>query len=129
MSSELVPADVRVVWDQIKPGLHYVLGKTNAPWRPEDVYHTLISGAAYLYVGDSGFVILQPKADPFTGQSDLLVWIAYSPKGDAAVCYQAALDDIAREAGFKKLVLWSNRPGWERVSGWTQTAAVYERAV
>lgn len=128
MIDTLQPADVRTCWeDTVLPGLWAVKAKTAAPWRPEDVYVSLVIGVAHLYVGEPGFVIVQPKVDPFTGEPELLVWVAYSVEQDSVERFQAAVDDIARQGGFTKLTMWSNRPGWQKVEGWTQVSAVYER--
>jgi len=128
VADQLHPADVRTCWEQdVLPGLHWVKAKTNAPWRPEDVYVSLVTGVAHLYLGESGFVIVQPKADIFTGEPELLVWVAYSRDLNSVPRFQAAVDNLAREGGFTKLTMWSNRPGWQKAEGWTQVSAIYER--
>lgn len=119
--------DARAVWDEIRPGLEAVKAKSHAPWRPEDVYAALLAGRAFLYLGEPGFVIVEPKEDPFTGEGELLVWIAYSREVGAVERFQEAVDDLARTHGFTKLTLWSDRPGWEKTPGWQQVSAIYER--
>ena len=124
----LNPADVRTCWeDVVLPGLWAVKAKTGAHWRPEDVYVALVTRVAYLYVGEPGFVIVQPKEDPFTGEPELLVWVAYSQDQESVERFQPAVDEVARMNGFTKLTMWSDRPGWQKVSGWKQISAVYER--
>lgn len=128
-TSHLEQADIRAVWDTVRPGLERVKAKINAPWRVEDVYVACVVGTAHLYLGAPGFVVVQPKTDPFTQEQELLVWIAYSEEQDSVSRFQEAVDALALDHGFSKLTMWSNRPGWERNDGWTQIAAVYERHV
>lgn len=125
----LVLKDVREVWDEIRPGLEQVRQKTEAPWRAEDVYASCVVGAAVLYVGEPGFVIVQSDQNKLTGQPELLVWVAYSRDQDSVERFQPAVDQLARANGFKKLTMWSNRPGWQKQHGWKQVAAVYERTL
>ena len=122
-------ADIRECWDEVRLGLEVVKQKTNPPWRVEDVYAACVVGSAVLYLGEPGFVIFQPETNRLTGKPELLVWVAFSRDRDAVSRFQPAVDSIAREAGYKTLVMWSNRPGWERNEGWTQVATVYERAL
>lgn len=130
MSDEaLMAADVRVVWDTILPGLQAVKAKTRASWRVEDVYHSLVAGSAFLYVGDPGFVIVESQVEPFSGEPVLLVWIAFSRARDGVARFQAAVDALARAYGYSRLRFWSNRAGWEQAAGWDEVAQVYERAV
>jgi len=125
--NSLTPANIRVVWDQVKPGLELTQQKINAPWRIEDVYSACLVGQAFLYLGDPGFVIVQPQEDRLSGIPELLVWVAFSREQHSVERFQAAVDTIARDGGFKKLVMWSNRPGWAKVPGWSEVARVYER--
>jgi len=125
----LVLKDIREVWDEIRPGLEQVRQKTEAPWRAEDVYASCVVGAAFLYAGEPGFVICQPDQNKLTGQGELLVWVAFSVDRDSVERFQPAVDALARENGFSKLTMWSNRPGWQKHHGWKQVAAVYERTL
>lgn len=123
----LVLKDIREVWDEIRPGLEHVRQKTEAPWRAEDVYSTCLVGQASLYVGETGFVVVQAKVDPFTGEPELFIWVAYAEGQGNIERFQDAVDELARDHEFTKLTMWSRRPGFERVPGWQQVAAVYER--
>lgn len=126
---KLALADIREVWGEVRLGLEHVRQKTEAPWRVEDVYAACVVGKAFLYVGEPGFIVCQPQEDKLSGKPELLVWVAYSRDQDSVERFQPAVDALAREAGFSKLVMWSNRPGWQRNEGWTQVATVYERAL
>lgn len=129
MSDQLTLVDVRDVWDEVRLGLDYTKNKIDAPWRPEDIYAACLSGTAYLYTGETGFVVVQPKTDPFSGAPELFVWVAFA-RGDKNIeRFQESVDALATDHGYSKLTMWTNRQGFERVPGWVQVATVYERLV
>lgn len=123
----LQPVDIREVWGEVRYGLEHVRQKTEAPWRPEDIYAACVMGKAHVYLGEPGFVVFQPQENKLTGAPELLVWVAYSREVGAVKEFQDAVDEVARSGGFAKLVMWSNRAGWERNDGWKAVATVYER--
>jgi hypothetical protein len=127
VSTHLSLANIRDCWDEVLPGLLAVKAKTEAPWRPEDIYAACVSGQAHLYRADPGFVIVQADKDRLTGEAQLLIWVAYAEGQGNIEAFQDEMDDLAREHEFGKLVMWSKRPGWAKVPGWTLAAQVYER--
>lgn len=127
MSKRLTLTNIREVWDQVRPGLEYVKDKVKAPWRPEDIYAACASETAALYLGDTGFIVVQPKTCPFTGKPELLIWVAYAKGSGNIEQFQEVIDDLAEEHGFKKLTMWTTRPGFARIAGWKELATVYER--
>lgn len=127
MTDTLTLVDARSVWEQVRPGLEHVKLKVGAPWRPEDIYAACIAGEAFLYQGESGFLVVQPKTNPFNGTPELLVWVAFAEGEGNIARFQESVDELAREHKFSRLTMWSNRPGFVRVPGWTQVAIVYER--
>lgn len=127
MSVHLSLANIRDCWEDILPGLWQVKAKTQAPWRPEDIYAACVSGQACLYRADPGFIVVQADKDRLTGEPQLLVWVAYAEGEGNIEQFQEEVDDLAREHEYRKLVMWSNRPGWAKVPGWTLAAQVYER--
>jgi hypothetical protein len=129
MMDSLALANIREAWGEIRPGLEHVRQRTEAPWRVEDVYAACLVGQAFLYVGEPGFIVVQPQEDKLSGEPELLVWVAYSSDHGSVDRFQPAVDALARDKGFKKLVMWSTRPGWEKNDGWKAVATVYERAV
>ena len=130
MTDHLTLVDVRDYWDEMKPGLEWTRQKIGAPWRPEDVYAACLSGSAFVYSGETGFVVVQPKTDPFNGKPELFVWIAFAFDGlNNIERFQSSVDRLAQDFGFEKLTMWTNRPGFEKVPGWTQVSAVYERVL
>lgn len=119
--------DIRLCWDQIKPGLEFTQKKISAPWRPEDIYSACVSGQASLYTGETGFVVVQPQHNNLDGSPELLVWVAYAEGQGNIERHQEAVDKLARDYGFARLVFWSNRTGFIKLPGWTPTAMVYVR--
>lgn len=129
MNDNLTLVDIRLAWDQIRPGLEETKEKIGAPWRPEDVYAACLSGAALLYVGETGFVVVQPKADAFNGAPELFIWVAYARGQDNIKRFQEAVDQLAADHEYTKLTMQTNRFGFERLEGWTQVATIYERVL
>ena len=125
--SQLVLQDVRDVWDEIRPGLDHTQRKINAPWRPEDVYAACVAGKAYVYINDHGFIVVQPQTNAFDGRHELFLWVAYARGQNNIATFQDQVDEIAIEHGFDRIVMWSNRAGFEKVPGWDCIANVYQR--
>lgn len=119
--------DIRLCWDQIRSGLEFTQKKISAPWRPEDIYAACVSGQASLYTGETGFVVVQPQQNRLDGSPELLVWVAYAEGQGNIERHQEAVDQLARDYGFARLVFWSNRTGFIKLPGWTPTAMVYVR--
>ena len=125
--SQLILQDVRDVWDEIRPGLDHTQRKIGAPWRPEDVYSACVAGRAFVYTGEPGFIVVQPQNNAITGKPELFLWVAYARGQDNIATFQDQVDEIAIEHGFDRIVMWSNRPGFEKVPGWEAVATVFQR--
>jgi hypothetical protein len=130
VTDQLTRVDIRDFWENIRPGLEHTKLKIGAPWRPEDVYAACLAETAFVYSGETGFVVVQPKTDTFNGKPELFVWIAFAYEGQNNIKrFQAAVDQLARENNYPKLTMQTTRPGFERIPGWTQVSAVYERVL
>jgi hypothetical protein len=127
--SQLILQDIRECWDEIRPGLDHTRRKIDAPWRPEDVYAACVTGKAYLYTGDPGFIVVQSQINAFNGRPEMFLWVAYARGQDNIETFQDQVDEIAIEHGFDRIVMWSNRPGFQKSSGWQSVANVYERVL
>lgn len=123
----LTQVDVRDVWDDIRPGIESTKKKIGAPWRPEDIYAACIANRAFIYTGETGFIVVQPGHNAFNGKAEMFIWIAYAEGEGNIDRFQAAVDDLADDHGFDTMTMWSCRPGFERVPGWKAVATVYER--
>jgi hypothetical protein len=128
-------ADIRDVWDIIVDGLREVAQKTDAEWRPEDIYHSVLSGKSFLFMDSSdpqSFVVLSEYAHPYLSSRVLVVDIAYNKTGDAIDRYQAEMEEIAKEAGAKYLEFSSPRAGFKRVAdrhGYEAVCTTYRKTL
>lgn len=127
MDADLKLADIRTEWDRIRPAIERLIQKGGAAFRAEDVYAAVVTGSAHLYTGATGFVVVQPDKDKITGEATLLVWIAWASGSGNVARFQPAIDRLAIENGYHKLVMSSPRKGWERVKGWRKVTTLFER--
>jgi len=108
--------DVRLYWDDILPGIEKIKDESQPEWRIEDVYASLITGVAELYVDHnqnpcSSFIILQEKPLIFKPGKSLLVWLAFDERADAAKKYMEEVETIAEAKGCSKLEFWTPHEG------------------
>ena len=131
--SGLQAFDVRQVWEQVRPGLDEIKGKTNPDWRPEDLYAACLGKRAHIFMPDADatdFVLLAQNNCLYSGNAYLVVIAAYSKEGDAVETFQSEIDDIARESGCSWIDFFSPRIGWERHArrhGYEPKATVFRR--
>ena len=127
---KLTPGDL-ARWDWYRRGLVKLIAKTGRTYRPEDVYHRVLSGTAFLVdVEDFGFMVLTQEHDH--DGPVVFVWIIWCEPGRAvgrkAEIY-AALEQLAREAKAKRIRMQSGFEGWSREKFFKQVAVVYEHEV
>jgi hypothetical protein len=130
LSVYAVPAhELQAWWPVVRPALEEVKRKNNPSWIPEDVYHCIKQGIAWLaltlYGRDViGVTVTCRDGDQFANATDMLVWIAWAdPKNVARgideagrVLTQKAIEDAARAAGFRVVRMHSPRLGWLKVA-------------
>ena len=118
--------DIRREWDWVKPGIEEVIHlDPHAPYRPEDIYASCISGESHLWVHPEGFVITTTQWCKFTGEKTLLLWVAWAhERGNsvAAKC-QDFFERVAVEQNFSHMeTITSHMPIAEYLSessiGW-----------
>lgn len=111
---KLEPCNIRDVWDKIKPGLEAIKAEWPAysTWRVEDVYAAVIAEQAVLYDTEDGFAICNLHTDQYTGDTDLVIWIAYAYRKNsgAMMKYLPSFIEVARELGCKRVTTFSNHP-------------------
>lgn len=115
----LLSVDIRYVWESIADGVREVAQKTDAEWRPEDIYHSVLSGKSFLFMDSSdqqSFVVLSEYQHPYLANRVLVVDIAYNKTGDAIDRYQSQIEEIAMEAGARYVEFSSPRAGFKRVA-------------
>lgn len=130
----LVKQDVRVVWDRVVKGLQEIKRMRPGPmWRPEDLYFECRSGGAYVYMDPDGdpedFVILQPRKNPYTCESELIIWVAYSGDSKASEKYLGDVIDIARYMNATRLIMQTPRRGFQRSKLWSPYMTEYHMEV
>ena len=100
--------DIRVYWDQIKPGLKEIRDSGNPGWRLEDIYVAVSTGVAELWLDleedpIESFMIWQEKNDDFMPYKNLLLWVAYCKQEKGADKYEDTILKVAKERGCKKI--------------------------
>lgn len=124
----LTHTDVRTVWPCLKKALADIKSSISAQWRPEDVYHALMSNKAVLLVSDEGgFVVLTEEQCPYTLRKELLIWVAWSREGDATERYMDEIEKLARKAGSDSITLWSPHKGMGRLTGFEEEMTLYRK--
>lgn len=128
----LEPRDIRKEWDRISGPLGKVLNGMDE--RPEDVYADCVHGDAHVYMaGEDGFVVLRKTENRFTGEGELVIWVASLfdsvDAGSAVEKYKDAMFEIARKAGCKRIVYRRTRGSLKAGGGWVKTMETYEIAV
>ena len=121
------PSDIQSVWFQVRTGLEVVLEKSEDTWIPEDVYCSIKTGNAQLFMIDGGFVVIQSTRDQWTNEQALHIWITYHESGDFDVTedFHGFLRKLADNAGIRKITFSSKRR-WERRSGAKVKLITYE---
>ena len=111
----LEPCGIRECWDEIRPGLESIKDRwpSSNTWRCEDVYAEVISGNAVLYRTEDGFAICTIETDRWTDQTDLFIWIAYSPAdrgGGMLKRYWPSFIEVAKHLGCRGIQTGSLHP-------------------
>ena len=108
-----VPGElIRSVWADVRDFLDEVMNAcpNGDTWIPEDVYHEVKAGRAFLHVvGDPPFgcVVLQVLKDQYTGKPYLHVWIAYSRVLGAIINLLPEIERLARSVGAERITCHS----------------------
>ena len=130
----LVRRDIREVWEQIKPGLLEIKRLTPPPqWKPEDVYHECLAEKSHVYMDLEGspgeFVVLQSGVNPYTAETELTVWIAYSKNPHASDTHLGDIVKLAKSINAHRLIMQSPRKGFSRSRWWKSFAVEYHMDV
>ena len=131
---KLEPQGIREVWDEIKPGLEEIKRQwpEGSSWRVEDVYAAVLSTEAVLYKTEDGFAICTLEPDEFSGESDLCIWIAYSPndkRGGMLMKYLPSFIEVAKHLGCQGVSTVSNHPALAACPGLMPVYTKYRVAI
>jgi hypothetical protein len=129
-----IPADqIRSVWDDVRWFLEEVLNSCPDAdtWIPEDVYHEVKAGKAFLYVVGTpafGCLVLQSLKDQYTGRNILHVWIAYSRVLGAMVKLMPELDKLAKTINADRITCHSPFEAFA-AAGFEKKLMIFERRI
>lgn len=112
---KLEPQVLHDVWDEILPGLLEIreAWPDMCTWRAEDVYTAIHNREAVVYKVDDGFAVCTLSTDPYSGESDLFIWIAYSPedkRGGILAKYLPSFIEVAKDLGCRGVATNSSHP-------------------
>lgn len=124
---------VRSVWEDVRWYLEEVLvACPNADtWIPEDVYHEIKTGRAFLYtVGtpSHGCLVLQKLTDQYTGKPYLHVWIAYSKVLGAMGKVMPELERMAKSINADRITCHSPFEAFAS-AGFEKKLMIFERRI
>ena len=122
MSTRLQLTDIRLAWPAVKPHVEALHNRYEMDWRPEDVYALCLSGHSFCWMCSDGFVIVNPRENPFTLQKELFVWICvHWGNNDLYEEWISDISEVAKQVSASTLIFESPREGWGRIAkkhGW-----------
>jgi hypothetical protein len=112
------PSDIHSVWNEVKRGIEVIIVRSNEKFTPEDVYASIKSGLAQLFMIDDGFTVLQNIRNEFTNQPVLHIWLTYHSKAndDISADFHSNLLKLADNIGAKEITFTSPRR-WDKYAG------------
>lgn len=121
------PADLHSVWFLVRSGLEVILEKSPDTWIPEDVYCSIRTGNAQLFMIDNGFTVIQQVNDQWSNEKTLHIWITYRSSGNYDITdeFHGFLRKLADNAGIKRITFGSKRR-WDKRSGAKVKEIIYE---
>jgi len=118
-------------WPVVRAGIEQIREHDPDPdYIPEDIYHSIKSGGASLYMTESreSFAIVQRYHDGRTGDVVAKVLFTFLRPPDKMAELEVALMDVCRDAGCKRMECETYRTGFER-SGWKKGLTTYTKGV
>jgi len=128
---QLLHGNLKEDWPMVRAGIERIMSRESSPdYIPEDLYHSIKSGASSLYVNESrsSFIIIQRYKNGFTGQTTAKILMAYACKTDRMADYSEAVEALCREAGCTMMECETARTGFSRL-GWTKGLTIYTRSL
>lgn len=89
---------------------------------------------AFLFLGPAHdeFVVLLPRFDHLRSCRYVVMWLAFSERGNASAIYRDDIDQLARDIGASYIEFTTARAGFERIApaaGYRKTSTTYAREV
>ena len=132
------PESLGRVWDFVSPGIAEIKRLCSESFRPEDVYHHIKRGTAFLYLivdkEPIGFCVLEILTDPNDGTRTLNVWLLHLVNKLDGVREEilSFLDESGRRANCASVRFASPRKGWMAFlldNEFKQKMIIYERVL
>jgi hypothetical protein len=99
-------ANIREEWHWVKPGIEEILHlDPYLKFRPEDVYHSVLSGESHLWTHPDFFVVTTFETDVFSGDKTFLIWLSWSRTkglGNAAKHF-TFFEGVAEQSGCQEI--------------------------
>ena len=99
-------ANIREEWHWVKQGIEEILHlDPNLTFRPEDVYHSVLSGESHLWTHPDFFVVTTFETDVFNGDKTFLIWLSWSRTkglGNAAKHF-TFFEGVAKQSGCQNI--------------------------
>lgn len=99
-------SNIRQEWDWVKPAIEEILHlDPNLTFRPEDVYHSVLSGESHLWTHPDFLVVTTFETDEFTGGGTFLIWLSWSRTrglGNAAKHF-TFFEGVAKQNGCREI--------------------------
>lgn len=104
---------VKVSWSAYRETLYPLIVQTqqrNQHQFADDIDDALSNGSAFLFVGEDGFFVLEPKADQ-RGTVRVTILFAFNWGGQAIDRYQKTVEKLTREIGGRALDVYTKVSG------------------
>ena len=110
----VTPDDVPAHWPAVERGIAAILAKCpKEPWTARDIRRHLRLGHAGLFVREDGFIVVERRNEPISGEPYLNVWLMWFEPGkmnrDAIAAW---LDEMVRQTRSEWWQFTSPRNGW-----------------
>ena len=99
-------ADIREEWHWVRPAIEEILHlDPNLTYRPEDVYHSVLSGESQLWVHPNFFNVATIETDEFTGDKTFLLWLSWAKErgGANAVTFAEFYEKVATQLNCSRI--------------------------
>ena len=110
----LVKANIKDIWDDIKDGIDFIKGESYEAETPEDIYYACVNGESAIWVDKNiepkdGFLITQVQRNEFTSERYLLLWVAWYKEETGADKFQKEIEALAKRLHCTSIEFWTSK--------------------